>query len=680
MTSQATIKAGLLLRLGAIMLSLLWFNEDAATAAAPRAEAVAAKWQDFTSRFVERPCWFLEPGEAAPSKVRCGTVKVPEDRTEPSSGMINIAVMTISSERPPAASGALLWIDSGPGFAGISARRVDLALDGSMAPFRRTLDLVLFDQRGTGYSDRNVCRSIPDAYTYGVRLERGGDRRFRSNMRRCLDDARDAGVPIRAYSDWQIALDARDIRRALAIRQWNLFSYLTSTGIAQAIMQVDAGGVRAAVLDSPAPNGREEGIERPEAASLMMDRTLRRLSERCRQEPGCAAANGNFHKRVLALLDDYERRPLIIDGLDPDAATYGRLVLDDRIAATFLMFMLYNGSSQKDLPAVLDALEDRDVGAVRTYARAWFSPSAGRNSQLTRYAIKCRTNAGGMGVSKAALRRAEREAPGIYRRLGLFRYADDCATFDFGPPDPSVRTTHFSGPVLVADGVFDPVNSVADTRRFAASFPKGQIVLFANGGVTPLLDEFANCGGEIVRAFFDSPGTSVDDRCARKARAMPFLTSYHRTSAPGALLSAASRGTYPIPSLVLLAGLAVGFVVLPLVWLSRRAWTATRVHPGVPRPELLAWVGASLTVAACVSLALILRAWAVDHLQALPAAVPMTVFASAGLAALGMVFALVALLRIRRRGAPVGGLTSDLMAACLSLLTIGVAVRLVALL
>ena len=680
MTYRAAIRAGLLLRLGAIILSLLWFNDYAATAAAPRAEAIAAKWQNFTSRFVERPCWFLEPGEAAPSKVRCGTVKVPEDRTEPSSGMIDIAVMTISSERPPAASGAMLWIDSGPGYAGISARRVDLALNGSMAPFRRKLDLVLFDQRGTGYSDRDVCRSIPDAYTYGVRLERGGDGRFRSNMRRCLDDARDAGVPIRAYSDWQIALDARDIRRALAITQWNLFSYLTSTGIAQAILQVDPAGVRAAVLDSPVPNGREEEIDGPEAASLMMDRTLRRLSQRCRQEPGCAAANGSFHTRVVALLDDYERRPLIIDGLAIDAATNGRLVLDDRIAATFLMFMLYNGSSHQDLPAVLDALEDRDVGAVRTYARAWFTPPTGRNSQLTRYAIKCRTNAGGMGVSDAALRRAEREAPGIYRRLGLFRYADDCAAFDFGPPDPSVRATHFLGPVLVADGAFDPVNSVAHTRRFAASFPKGQFVLFANGGVTPLLDEFASCGGEIVRGFFDSPETPVDDRCARDARAMPFLTSYHRTSAPGMLLSGVSRGSYPVPSLVLLAGLAVGFVALPLVWLSRRVWPAARVHPGARCPELLAWIGALLAVAACVSLALILRAWAIDHLQALPAAVPITVFASAGLAALGMVFALAALLMIWRRGAPVGGWASDLIAACLTLLTIGVTIRLVVLL
>lgn len=611
----------------------------AATVANEPAEAVAEAWRSFRPRFVPTECWFAEDDAPAIDGMVCGTVAVPEDRSNPRSRMISLAVMTIPAISQPAPSGALVWLDPGPGAASISAGRVRGASTGRLSSLRGENDLVFFDQRGTGYSGREFCRTVKDSFTYGVRVEPEGEAMFIANMRRCLEAARAEGVPIDAYSSWHVALDARDIRLALGLEQWNVFGFITSTEIAQAMVQVDRDGMRSVVLDGPVPTQR--GLRR--AASLNMDRALRSLSGLCRQDTQCAGMHGDFHQRVLSILDDYERKPLVIEGLNPEAAVDGRLVFDDRIAANFLMFMIYNGQTHSDLPVVLAALEDRDVGSISNYAQAVFQPPNGRNSQATRYAIKCRNNSGGHDVSPAEIARAQREAPEIFRRLGLFRYADECAELPYGPPDPSVRATRSDVPALITDGRLDPIGTFEASQALAAGFQNGQMVLFPYAGVTPITNDLSGCGGDVLRDFLANPMAPLDTGCVRDSQPPQFLTEYRRTSAPGRLLIGLSTGTYPIVPALIVLSLALPFLVLPIVWLIRRLRRKTTGGKAVPLAELISWIAVTIALGALVHLTQTLLAWAGEHSIALPAAVPPTVVVSAGIAAGAGLLAMVAL-------------------------------------
>lgn len=565
--------------------------------------------------------------------------------------MISLAVMTVPAGSPPSPSGALVWLDPGPGLASISAGRVRRVREGNLARLHAQADLVFFDQRGTGYSERNFCRVIKDSFSYGVRLEPEGEALFISNMRRCLEQAQTDGVPIDAYSSWHIALDARDIRIALGIDRWNVFAFGTSTEIAQAMIQVDEDAVRSVILDGPVPTQR--GLTR--AASLNMDRALRGLSGLCRQQPRCASEHGDFHQRALAILDDYERDPMLVDGLNPQAATNGRLVFDDRIAANFLMFMLYGANGHPDLPVVLSALEDRDVGAIQNYAQAWFQPMDGRNSQLTRYAIKCRNNSGGRDVSPSELARARRETPGLYRRLGLFRYDDECSQLPYGPPDPAMRATRSDVPVLIADGRLDPVGTFEAAQALAAGFPNGQMVLFPYAGVAPLQNEGA-CGVDLLLGFLADPMAPLDTRCVQARTPPVFLTEYRRTSVPGQWLIGASYGSYPMLPILVVLSLAIPFLVLPVVWIVRKRRGTSVGGKSIPRAELTALIADAIALGALVHLGWTLVAWAGEHTIALPAAVPSSVVVSAGIAGVACLVALAALaLAIKRLPAPERG-------------------------
>lgn len=602
-------------------------------------ETVAARWQNYEPTFASRACWFDGIEDEAASEVVCGVVKVPEDRTDARSALIDIAVMTIGVDRHRSSSGPLVWLDNGPGAASISKARSLTAIDGRLAKLRRATGLVFFDQRGTGYSERDFCRNVPDAFTYGVPVEPEGEAIFFRNMRGCLDEARARGIPVSAYSSWHIALDVRDIRKALGYEKWNVLGYLTSNGIAQAVLQVDPQGVRSAIMDSPVP--LEYGIS--DAASLAMDRALRALSELCAAANGCTAQNGDFHARVLAILDQYERAPLVIEGLNPKAATGGRLVFDDRIAANFLMFMIYYSSAHGDLPAILDALEDRDRVAIRVYAENWFQPPDGRDSQATRFAIKCRNESGGLGTPAATLATARKQASGIERRLGLFRYADDCAALDFGGPDPSMKRTRFDGPVLITDGALNPAQRPYISRAAAAQFPAAQYILFRHGGVIPLLSEFDGCGGQLLAEFLANPNDPVRSECAANNPAPDFLMGYRRNSKPGQLLMNLQTGNYPMLPIALLLGVVVTLVAIPGRWAIRWRRSMRETGPVVPRAELIGWISILFSVVAIAMFALSVMRWVEQHPAAVPAGVPSSILGSLAVAVVAGLLAIVSL-------------------------------------
>jgi pimeloyl-ACP methyl ester carboxylesterase len=89
------------------------------------------------------------------STVQCGTLRVPVDRTDPYSSMVDIALARRLATDPTARIGALVVNPGGPGGSG-----VDLALGGDrfFSPgLRRRFDIVGFDPRGVARSNPVLC-------------------------------------------------------------------------------------------------------------------------------------------------------------------------------------------------------------------------------------------------------------------------------------------------------------------------------------------------------------------------------------------------------------------------------------------------------------------------------------------------------------------------------------------
>src|SRR5262245_54736551 len=151
-----------------------------------------------TPRYVEGTCPFDIPeGET----LDCGTLYVLEDHNDPSSREIKLAVAMIRASGTEPQPDPIVYLEGGPGGS---------ALDGvdSWAgfSFMEDRDVILLDQRGTGYSEPTL--NCPELDTMDDES---------AATQACHDRLVNQGVHLADYNSAQSAADVADLRTALGL-------------------------------------------------------------------------------------------------------------------------------------------------------------------------------------------------------------------------------------------------------------------------------------------------------------------------------------------------------------------------------------------------------------------------------------------------------------------------------
>ncbi len=98
------------------------------------------------------------PCSDAPGGTRCGSLRVPLDRSGAVGGTVKVEFERyLRRERGRPALGTMLAIEGGPGFSTTDSRDSYLKL---LAPLRSRRDLLLVDLRGTGLSGALDCKTF----------------------------------------------------------------------------------------------------------------------------------------------------------------------------------------------------------------------------------------------------------------------------------------------------------------------------------------------------------------------------------------------------------------------------------------------------------------------------------------------------------------------------------------
>jgi len=93
----------------------------------------------------------------------CGTILVPQDRTDPDAGLVELAVMIVNAGDGEPLPDPLVYVPGGPGGAILSSAAAQFPAQ--FAPLVRTRDLILVDPRGTGRSTPNLyCTEISESF------------------------------------------------------------------------------------------------------------------------------------------------------------------------------------------------------------------------------------------------------------------------------------------------------------------------------------------------------------------------------------------------------------------------------------------------------------------------------------------------------------------------------------
>lgn len=483
----------------------------AAAPAAPAAEL---------PRFVGTACPVpLADGVRQGRDVRCGHVAVPVDHRRPERGEIRLAVAVLRARAEAPRSDAVLRLAGGPG------EKLVAALSGLKGPQSvvggRDRDVVLFDQRGVGYS--HPALECPEFFTVtdlaGVLPAFAGCR------------ARLGQNDLSRYTTAQSVADLDWIRRALGYRRVNLFGTSYGTYLALSQLRDTPRWVRSAVLSSPAP----PNANYLEDAPASFQRALRALANACGADARCRAINPDVRGRLSAVLARLAAAPGAVTVPVTNAETGQQAavpVLPETVAGIVFRLM-YVREGVAVLPALIAALDRgvyRPLGTLLSQIGSEAPISLGM--QLSVQCAELVSRASRTQVA-AAVARADPVVQTLITAnpiVGLPAF-DVCAAWGVPARPGAARRAVSDVPALVATSRFDPITPPSYGALALRGLANGIVVRGAATGHAPL-EGLAACGLRIVQAFLDAPGTRPDARCA--AEPVEFI-------APEAAFGAARR-------------------------------------------------------------------------------------------------------------------------------------------
>jgi pimeloyl-ACP methyl ester carboxylesterase len=229
-------------------------------------------------------------------------IDVAENRARPQGARITLAVVrlaaTAPSSRPP-----VIYLAGGPGQSGIAAAQIS-DTDDILQRIRRTADVLLLDQRGTGQSvPRMSCPSthaLPaDVFASASAMQRA----LEPNLRDCLESWRGRGADLAAYNTEASADDVADVARALGIPRLSVFGFSYGTHLAASIVRRHPALVDRVVFAG------FEGPDDNEKYPAVYDRQVATIAALAAAQPDIAAVMPDFAATLKTVLARADREP-----------------------------------------------------------------------------------------------------------------------------------------------------------------------------------------------------------------------------------------------------------------------------------------------------------------------------------------------------------------------------------
>src|SRR5256884_8424987 len=214
---------------------------------APTSQATPAT-QVTTANFRSAPCPFpVGSGIVEGKTLKCGYVTVPESRSNPKEGMVQLAVAIFKSPNVQNDPNPVVRLEGGPGGPSLDnwARYITSA---NYATFVFNHDLIMFDQRGTGYSTPSLkCpETLQNQFeTLDKHLSATDFERLQLQaLRACHDRLVRSGVDLNTFNALENAADVHDLILALGYKQANLYGVSYGTRLALTTMRLFPSVVR----------------------------------------------------------------------------------------------------------------------------------------------------------------------------------------------------------------------------------------------------------------------------------------------------------------------------------------------------------------------------------------------------------------------------------------------------
>ncbi len=476
--------------------------------------------EEVSATFEETDCFFPVPSGY---DVDCGFVKVPESRNPEladNTNGIRIAVARISSFSDNPQPDPVIYLEGGPGAESLIFGEFYTQ---DFSVFLEERDVILFDQRGIGFSEPALdCPELTELdyelLDDDISAEEATDLYFEV-ANRCRERFIDQGANLVAYNSAENAADVADIIEALDYEQVNLFGISYGTKLGLTIMRDHPGIVRSAILDSVYP----PEVDGDELLAINADRAFDTLFAGCAASPACDERFPALETVFYETVDRLNENPELVTFFDFYTETERDILVSGDALVSILFGLMYATVEIPQLPEYIYAASEGNYDAFLDDAMfslfydQFFSIGA-------YYSYECYEESSFSDPAEVEAT-LDLVPPPVFTVFsdGFEEYQDFCANWTGGMRASDVENQPVVSdiPTLVIAGEYDPITPPAFAEMVAENLSNSYYYEFPGVGHSAWYG--AECAQNIGLQFVADPTSEPDASCLAEVGAPVFV-------------------------------------------------------------------------------------------------------------------------------------------------------------
>ncbi len=449
-------------------------------------------------------CMLALPGTNLTASARCGSLEVPENPADPAGRRISLNVAIAPATGKATEPDPVFFFAGGPGQA---ASETWVIMRSVLNKIRKTRDIVMVDQRGTGQSNKLACESeVAEDLNQEIDLDL-----IRTEIEKCLTEL--DGDP-RFYTTSIAMGDYNLVREAMGYKKINLVGVSYGTRAAQVYLRLFPETVRSVTLDSVVPMQLALGQEH----APMLDRSVEKVFADCAGDESCNSLFPRQAEELNDLFTQLRAEPQQILMINPVSGEPQAVRLTADTLAVAIRFLSYSSETQALIPLLVH--EALTTGNLSRLASQAVLVMTGLNEMLARgmeLSVLCSEDYPFIDTSADY-------SDTLMGNLMLKIVDLQCKVW---PHDPAPEGFHLpvvsDVPVLLMSGERDPVTPPHYATQTAETF-SNSLNLVARGQSHSVMKNV--CLRTITTEFINQgTGADLDIACVEHIRPAPFFTS-----------------------------------------------------------------------------------------------------------------------------------------------------------
>lgn len=459
-----------------------------------------------TDNLVLEDCYI----EGIRQQVQCGQLTVPENYQQPNDTTISINFAVIPAIDKSQNKEPFMFLAGGPGQAAVE---LAAGLRQAFTEVRKTRDLILVDQRGTGKSHPLQCDEVDGGENVYQIIPEDFDTQ---EVKDCLASL---SGDLSQYNSENSIRDFDAVRIALGHEKINIYggSYGTRAGLIY--LRMFPNSLRSVVLDSVGPIEVPIGTFGKSSA-----RSFNLLLENCQKESSCHQAYPKLLEEFNQVIERLTEKTVTVDIVHPRLGVKTEFIVSKAKFISTLFNQLYSMQGHSLIPLVIHQANKGN-----------FAPLAGLIAQTDN--SDTNSNGNGMYVGLTFNIVCNEDIPKVTSAM-FSEDADNNFSGDnshigwqavcplwpsFKVDESFYKAVTANVPTLILSGNLDPVTPPSNGEKSAATLPNSHHIVVDNAAH---IAGMSNCGVNIINEFLTTLAPQkLDEECLKDLPVTSFMTS-----------------------------------------------------------------------------------------------------------------------------------------------------------